>query len=440
MFLPGDDRALLLNKAGQVYIVHPYATGFPTQLYMQLANVHDIDEAGGVSLLLDQAWDPADGQGGTSTREQHLYIYWGNTQSMRISRFTHAEKGGGLLSRGVASSEKVLWQDTDGYPYAEDSSGVPALWHYGGQLQWGPDTHLYISLGDKLRPDFAQRNDKHSSCIIRVAKDGAIPKGNLPGHVKPPACWAHGIRNGFTSFWDLEPAGSERFFVAEVGGNQHSKSQEDVHLGKAGVNYGWPHCEGGCANTKFPSCSCAFHDDPIFTYAHSNGGACIIGGVVYRHAPQATAFPAEYHGAFFYGDYVKQTISTLTFVRDGTGKVKESRLFHKAKGNVQRISLDNSGSVWYISRPSYSHTVELYRIRYIPPTSNANMHSPTITKASASPSASAKLPFTVSFLGSAHDADTNSEDANTLPSARAALTYTWHFGAGKHNQIANNTD
>ena len=181
----------------------------------------------------------------------------------------------------------------------------------------------YLTLGDKYRPDHAQAKDKYSSCIIRISKTGAVPTGNLPSYTKPAECWAHGLRNGFASHWDLEPKGQERFLVAEVGGNNHATAQEDVHMATAGANFGWPMCEGHCNNTKFPSCNCDEHDDPIHTYAHHGEEAAIIGGFVYR----GEQLPAAYKGKYFYADFVKKEIRTLGFAADGSSEVTSAEVF-----------------------------------------------------------------------------------------------------------------
>ena len=78
-----------------------------------------------------------------------------------------------------------------------------------------------------------------TGCIVRISKTGTIPSGNLQPWIKPSACWAYGGRNLFRASWDTAPSGESRYLVAEVGGNDHSKSAEDVHIVDSGDNLGW---------------------------------------------------------------------------------------------------------------------------------------------------------------------------------------------------------
>jgi hypothetical protein len=66
VFLP-DNRALLLDKDGRIYITLPEAQGFPRKIYMELENVHSVDEVGVVSVLLSQEWEAGD---------RSFYLYW----------------------------------------------------------------------------------------------------------------------------------------------------------------------------------------------------------------------------------------------------------------------------------------------------------------------------------------------------------------------------
>ena len=50
-----------------------------------------------------------------------------------------------------------------------------------------------------------------------------------------------GLRNPFRAYYDA-PTG--RLFIGDVGGNDDSTAMEEVNLGAAGANYGWPNIEG----------------------------------------------------------------------------------------------------------------------------------------------------------------------------------------------------
>ena len=305
-----------------------------------------------------------------------------------------------------------------GFPWTSDVSfGVRyqgVLWHYGGKMSWGPDNHIYLSLGDKYRADYAQDSRRYAGCIVRIAKNGTIPSGNLPSNIKPAECWAYGLRNPWAASWDLGVKGKERYLIAEVGGNDHKVSAEDVHLGRAGANYGWPYCEGHCDNMHFSKCNCNLHDDPIFSYPHNRAAQSIIGGHVYR----GTQFPAKYAGAYFYADFAQQYISYLTFESDGSTKVSRSMKFAQRSDGVTSkptgIVFDSKGSLWYLAQAPNSQRMEVWRISWSDPSKNV---PPKIALASAS-TTTGRPPFKVNFMGAATDVDSGSP------------TLTWHFGDG----------
>jgi len=134
------DRALLLCRKSKILIAKPYDQGFPMQEYMKLLSGTHNDETGALAINIDPDWD---------TGTKFVYVYWatkgksGYQEGQRISRFEHEEKQGGTDSAGNYWSELVLWHDTDGF------GGTPK-WHYGGSLTWGPDKHLYLTLGASL--------------------------------------------------------------------------------------------------------------------------------------------------------------------------------------------------------------------------------------------------------------------------------------------------
>ena len=180
--------------------------------------------------------------------------------------------------------------------------------HHGGSLAFGADGKLYISYGDQFQ-GFAKDLAWQRGKILRINKDGSVPTDN-PFHDGPgphrDEIWAYGLRNPFRM--TIDPV-TDRMYIADVGGNVHSTSSEEVNLGVRGAYYGWDDCEGVC---NVPG-----RTDPIVSYPHAGRDASITGGVVYR----GTQFPPEYRGSYFFADYVQNTIRRLTF--DANGNVSQ---------------------------------------------------------------------------------------------------------------------
>jgi hypothetical protein len=186
--------------------------------------------------------------------------------------------------------------------------------------------------------------------VLRLNADGSVPPDNYGvtvdgiGGAVLDEIHAWGLRNPFRGRWDAETG---LMLLGEVGGNNNAVSMEDVHAIKAGVNYGWPMCEGPCDNPNFPSCSCDQHDSPIFTYGHGGTGKSITGGPVYRGG----AFPAHpFDGAYFYGDYVEQWIRYARLVPDELGqgyRLVNDTAFAEDLGPVITIAEAPDGTLWY---------------------------------------------------------------------------------------------
>jgi glucose/arabinose dehydrogenase/fibronectin type 3 domain-containing protein/uncharacterized protein (DUF2249 family) len=393
-FLP-DGRSLVLQKNGIIVIGDPSTVPMQTETYLEFANIDSANERG----LLEITFDPDFATNG------YFYLYYTPSapQRARISRFTHVENTGGTTSRGDISSEFVVWEDTSGYT---------SCCHYGGGLDVGPDGKLWLTTGEKFVGARSQDLTDAGGKIIRVNLDGTIPDGTdgWPGNPfadgeggNHDAIWAYGLRNPFRAKWDL-PTG--RFFIGEVGGNNQNAAWEDVHIARAepayaGVDYGWPGCEGLPPYDDFPSCTIeGTPGDPIFAYAHTGDGASVTGGVVYR----GSQFPAEFDGAYFYGDYARNLIRYLTFDATGT-TVTGDYEFETNAGLPVALEVGPDG---------YLYSVDIMGVvrRYVYQDGN---QAPVILTADAAPTAT-QVGTDVDFTGVAFD---NEGDP---------LTYTWHFG------------
>jgi glucose/arabinose dehydrogenase len=173
--------------------------------------------------------------------------------------------------------------------------------HNGGDIHFGFDGKLYISVGESgCCPNDAQGLNTLRGKILRLNRDGTIPTDN-PFYNTPNArqeTFAYGFRNP----WRFTMrASNQSYIVADVG----QDTWEEIDSLQAGANYGWPLYEGPCPSSNL-NCNPATVNygattPPIHWYNHSSGaeqGFVIAGGVFAENSN----YPAPYADAYFYGD------------------------------------------------------------------------------------------------------------------------------------------
>ena len=189
----------------------------------------------------------------------------------------------------VASREAVLT-----VPHNPEFGGH----HNGGQIIFGPDGYLWITVGDGQAPqeaDVAQDTGDLRGSILRIRVQGAPltadytvpldnPFANGPASSRPEV-YMYGLRNPWRIAFDPGP---DLIYIADVGENRREKLNV-VSRTAAGTNLGWDVLEG----TYCRSSDCTTVLDttvlPVMEYAH-DAGAAIIGGYVYagQRAPCST--------------------------------------------------------------------------------------------------------------------------------------------------------
>lgn len=224
--------------------------------------------------------------------------------------------------------------------------------HNGGDLHFGPDGYLYVSLGDEGgahdRYDNSQRIDRDFFAgILRIDVDqrpDSLPPNPHPavaGHYAVPPdnpfvgatefngrpvnpaqvrteFWAVGLRNPWRMAFDPETG---RLFCGDVG----QSTREEVNLIERGGNYGWSYFEGNFQRTNSAWIPAGFrHARPLVDYGRSLGYS-VTGGVVYR----GHRFP-DLHGAYVFGDYGSGRIWALK--SDGTNVIENRFLFQSPLG------------------------------------------------------------------------------------------------------------
>ena len=306
---PGDThRLFVVQQSGQIELIkdgQKQATPF-------LDISSEVTDVGGEQGLLSMAFSP---DYATSHR---FYVYYTTKNCPQspgcdehVSEFT-ADSSGDTAS---VASERVLIT----IPHPSQSN------HNGGQLQFGPEGDLYISVGDGGGGNDTEMNAQHLTTllgkILRISPQPggtySIPAGNpfaggaectagpRPGGPDCPEIWAYGLRNPWRFSFD---SATGDMVIADVG--QSAEEEIDfAHPGQnVGANYGWPCYEGLEVDTAAPSSECTPLPSPVvfpvLTYPHPANcdgapfcGDGIIGGYV-MHDPTLPSLD----GCYVYGD------------------------------------------------------------------------------------------------------------------------------------------
>lgn len=212
---------------------------------------------------------------------------------------------------------------------------VPEPFHHGGQVVFGPDDMLWVSIGDgesanhflRLQPPTSQdlrslrgkllridpfpSNAGAETAAYRVPSDnpfvGALAHDGTPA---APEIWAYGFRNPWRFTFHPETGD---VLLADVG----SDRWEEINLVRAGGNHGWPSREGpecqalpDAPGLVDPTCPERSFVEPLVALAHlaldPRGAQAVTGGTVVRD-PELPGL----HGRFLFGDFVTGRIWSL---------------------------------------------------------------------------------------------------------------------------------
>jgi hypothetical protein len=210
--------------------------------------------------------------------------------------------------------------------------------HNGGQLQFGPDGHLYATIGDdELRCN---------------APDLTKPYGKLL-RIDPQTgwqVWSSGLRNPWRFSFDRSTGD---LVIADVG----EATSEEINFVPAssttgqGLDFGWPAHEGLVAGPGGCTLSPTAPTDPVLAYGHGGGACAITGGYVVR----ADDLPSL-AGRYIYGDYCTGAIRSAVLKLPSAS---DDRSENVTLANLDSFGEDSCGHVYAMATGNPSSVYRL---------------------------------------------------------------------------------
>jgi glucose/arabinose dehydrogenase len=290
---PGAGNLLfVVEKEGKIRVLRD-----GKKLSKPFLNISDRVSANGEQGLLSMAFDPNYAESGL------LYVIYTNEDCT----------GGGACNVEVDSFER----SPDSATKALKSSREEVIEvthhqqgnHNGGQLQFGPDDHLYVSIGDggtQMDPENDAQNP--ASQLGKILRIDPTPGGGyepapgnpfLGGDSDDDAAFSIGLRNPFRFSFDRETGD---IWIGDVGYQEWEEIDHETLANANGANFGWNTYEGpDLTPFGIDDPPLANYEPPVHAYQHDVSGEhgnVIIGGYVIRDPN----LPAGLQGLYVYAD------------------------------------------------------------------------------------------------------------------------------------------
>jgi glucose/arabinose dehydrogenase len=277
----GSQRLFIVEQKG---IIRLWKNGsvVDTPFLDMTDRVRKFDEKG----LLSIAFPPAYAQ------KQYFYVDYSDNNGKTVIARYHVGDNPDVAD--PASEEVLLRIDQ------------PTGDHNGGQLAFGPDGYLYISVGDGGPDNDPDNRAQNLSLLLGKILRIDVEHGEPPYAIPPtnpykdmvdhrPEIWSHGLRNPWRFSFDRQTGD---LYIGDVGNSLYEEInfQPAAHLG--GADYGWRCTEGAHEfDGHLSECTGNTITLPVAEYSHELG-CSVTGGTVYRGA----LYP-RLQGLYFYADF-----------------------------------------------------------------------------------------------------------------------------------------
>ncbi len=216
--------------------------------------------------------------------------------------------------------------------------------HFGGRLVFPKDGTLIVTLGERsILPGRvqAQRLDSHFGKIVRINRDGSVPKDNpfvgQPG--ARPEIWSYGNRNVQAATLDAQG----RLWEVEHG----PQGGDELNIISKGRDYGWPSITYGEEYSGKTigdgSTQRAGMEQPVYYWDPVIGPS---GMVVYSGKSGPGAMP-EFKGNILIGGLAAKALVRL--VLKGDRVVGEERLLTDRKDRIRDVIEGPAGELYLVT-------------------------------------------------------------------------------------------
>jgi len=322
-----DDRLFVVEQSGTIQIIDSNGIINPEPFL----DIGALVNFGGERGLLAMAFHP------DYVNNGFFYVnYINKSNNTVISRFSRNTK-----ETANDTSELVLLEVSQ-----------PFNNHNGGDLHFGTDGYLYISLGDGgSGGDPGNRSQTLTTLLgkmlridvdnLSAAKNYAIPPDNpfVGNATALPEIWAYGLRNPFKFSFD---SANGSMWIADVGQSQIEEINRAEATSVGGENYGWRCFEGTSVFSSSNNCESINHSPPIEEYAHTQtpqNRCSITGGYVYR----GNDLP-DFQGLYFFGDFCSNEIGVVESKATNDYELKFIDSF--SVGGISAFGEDNDGELY----------------------------------------------------------------------------------------------
>lgn len=337
---PGEDSAfVVLQQNGRIVTVRRANDAWVKTDSAVIAGLRGGTSGGDEQGLLGFAFHP------NYNANRKYYLYYLTSTATRTAHIV--ERVAGVSGRpGTTDAQRTVLSLSD--PYDN---------HNGGTLGFDKEGFLVLGLGDGGSggdPEGrAQNKMELLGKFLRLDVDGAdaFPADTARNYAIPatnpfkdsasyrPEIWAYGVRNPWK--WSFHPV-TGAIWAGDVG----QDAVEEVSQVPKGGNLGWKIREGNSCYS--PSTGCASANMVKATIALNQPLAqSITGGAFFIGNPGSA-----YHGVYFYGDYVTDSVWAARIVNDSvTEQIRVGRVYNvssfnrDAQGRVLAISLSDNSAV-----------------------------------------------------------------------------------------------